>query len=70
MGIVIIIIVLLVGGVFFWNSYKMQKAKNDELRRQAEMTQTEIIHQQTITETATTTATSTSETATSTPQNP
>lgn len=57
-GIVVIIIVLLVGGIFFWNSYKMQEKRNEEIRKQAEIVQTQVIVQPDITE-ATSTATST-----------
>ena len=65
-GIVIIIIVLLVGGIFFLNNYKLKIAQNAELKRQAEITQTQIIQEPTITETATSSATSTQTTTTST----
>jgi len=37
LGIVIIIIVFLVGGVFFWNNYQIQVKKDEELKKQAEI---------------------------------
>ena len=59
LGIVVIIIVLLVGGIFYWNSYQMQLKKDAEIRKQAEIAQTQIINQPEDT-TSTTTSTSTS----------
>ena len=58
LGIVIIIIVFLVGGIFFWNSYKIQVQKDEELKKQASTVQTQVIVQPDITE-GTSTATST-----------
>ena len=57
LGIVVIIIVFMIGGVFFWNNYQIEQKKNEEAKKQAEITQTII--EQPVVETTTSTATST-----------
>ena len=67
-GIVIIIIVFLVGGVFFWNNYQIQLQKEQELKKEASTVQTIILPPVTATGTATSTDINTAtSTATSTP---
>ncbi len=60
LGIVVIIIVLLVGGIFYWNNYQIQAKKNEEIRKQTQIAQTQIINQPEVI-TSTTTATSTTD---------
>ena len=54
-GIVVIIIVFLVGAIFFWNNYQIQLKKNEEIKKQASITQTIIVPPETSTSTATST---------------
>ena len=66
-GIVVIIIVFLVGAIFFWNSYQIQEKKNEEIRKQASVVQTIIVPEEVATSTATSTEiTTSSSTSTST----